>query len=166
MTRFVPIGTSCKAGRRFRRSGKVLIALAIAILVAVLSGALGVLVTVGSSTAIASSQMQVALPPGDYITFSCDHSVVSVTGGNVLCNDQSSVTMDMCDSSRCLVNMTDNPNGVYSFSSWSASGDAFFGASGSGCSSSHSSTSNPVQLCMNVPNTASRYSGSVTANVV
>ena len=118
-----------------------------------------------STTRGSTSGLNVALPPGDHITFSCLHSSIS-SGGSYLCNDQTGNTLDMCDSSMCTYSLTGTADNGHIFSNWTATGDAFFGTSGSGCSSSQFGTSNPVVLCMTVPNTSSRYAGSGTTHGV
>lgn len=112
-----------------------------------------------------TSGLSAALPAGDYISFTCLHSSIS-SGGSYLCNDQTGNTFDLCNSSVCTYSLTGTADNGYIFANWTSTGDAFFGTSGSGCSSSQFSTSNPVVLCMTVPNTVSRYSGSVTTHVV
>jgi hypothetical protein len=110
------------------------------------------------------SHAQPAYIPGDYITYTCTNS--QITGGGVtLCNNQVR-TLDSCDQTVCLLSVTDTPSGTHTFSKWTTSGDAFIGGTSSGCNSSTSSTSNPVTLCMSVPNSGGKYAGSLTATVV
>lgn len=132
------------------------------VVVLFVGGSFGVAI---SSARSSLSGLNVALPPGDYVSFTCLHSVI-ISGGSVLCKDQSGNALDLCDSSVCTYSLGGGADNGYIFSNWTATGDAYFGTSGSGCSSSQYSTSNPVVLCMTVPNTASRYSGSVTFHVV
>src|SRR5271157_2604133 len=99
----------------------------------------GSLVAGHSTSRGSTSRLNVALPPGDYISFTCLHSVI-ISGGSVLCKDQSGNSLDMCDSSVCTYSLSGGADNGYIFSNWTATGDAFFGTSGSGCSSSQFST--------------------------
>jgi hypothetical protein len=134
--------------------------------IAVLGMAL--LAAVGGSAvrtvAIPNSHAEPAYIPGDYITYTCTNSKIT-TGSTTICNNQG-ITIDSCDSSVCTLSVTDTPAGTHVFNHWTTSGDAYIGASGSGCSSTTTSTSNPITLCMLVPNSGGKYGGTLTATVV
>jgi len=119
-----------------------------------------------TSGAAPNSGLQTAVIPGDYVGFTCSHSVISI-GGTVFCDNQTGKQWDMCDTNQCLLTGTDSVFPGYYFSKWTASSDAFFGAGtgGAPCSSSQSSTANPVTLCFSVPNMGNKYGGTVTAVV-
>ena len=113
------------------------------------------------------------VPTGTFhILFSCINSGVSAKAHN-LCEKSNStlVTLnstgfDSCTASSCSVAIEGAAFPGYIFSNWSASGDAFFGTSGSGCSDSQISRFYSVTLCMTAPGSATEYNGSVNANVV
>ncbi len=113
------------------------------------------------------------VPTGTFhILFSCINSGVSAKA-HYLCQKSTS-TMDIlnstgfdsCTASSCALVIVAATFSPYIFASWTASGDAFFGTSGSGCSDSQINTSNSVTLCMTASGSATQYNGSVKVNSV
>lgn len=146
-------------GERLRRT-----TVAAAVLVVIASMTL--LASLGawsSATPAQTTRFQPALIPGDYILYTCTNSKITA-GSTTLCNNQQ-VLLDSCDSTVCLLSVTDTPASGYTFSKWTSSGDAFLSGSSSACGSSTSSTSNPATFCMSVPNVGSKYSGDLTVTV-
>ena len=142
---------------------------------AIVVGAMVVVVVIIVTTAyeVGLQPPKTGVPTGTFqIRISCNHSVVTAKS-SVLCSESNdtSVTLnstgfDSCAGSSCRLNITDGTTNGYIFSNWTASGDAFFGTSGSGCSDSQISRSYSITLCMTASGSSTQYNGSVDANVV
>ena len=106
------------------------------------------------------------------LVLSCTHAGVSAKA-HYLCEKSNSTTVtlnasgfDSCSASSCSLMMTAATFSPYFFSNWTASGDAFFGTSGSGCTDSQFNRSYSVTLCMTAPGSAAQYNGSIAVNSV
>jgi hypothetical protein len=109
------------------------------------------------------SHLQTQYVPGDYITYECLGS--EITGlGVTLCDNQASHVVDSCDSSTCLISVTDKPLSG-SFEYWTSSGDAYVATVTGVCATTQYSLSNPTSLCMHASSPSGRYSGVLSATV-
>ena len=142
--------------------------------------AIAVVATVVIAVIVVATVYEVALQPPNtavptgtfHIQFSCNHSVVTAKA-SVPCSESNSTSVtlnstgfDSCTASSCSLVTEAATFSPYIFASWTAGGNAFFGTSGSACSSSQSTSSNPVTLCMTASGSATQYNGSVTVNSV